>query len=299
MNLITEILTRKEFELQPPILIDVGASGELNSKWQEIAKFSICIAFDADSREFGFVEKETSKFKKLIIFNSILDESSNSKEKKFYLTSSPYCSSILDTDLTSLSDWLFKDLFLVEKIVDCKVTNLKEVMSELKISYIDWFKTDSQGIDLRLFKSLGDEICKKVLAVEFEPGIIDAYKTEDKFWHVLEYMEGKPFWMDEMKVQGTQRLSAELAKKEFPTINVHNGWEYMKQSPCWVEISYTNTFTSIDEFSLRDILLGIAISISKEQYGFAFEIAHKASEIYSDNFLNYLKKRIKDIILKV
>lgn len=297
MSLIIEIMTRNEFELQPPVLIDIGASGELNSGWKEIAKFSICIAFDADDREFSFVEKETDKFKKLIIFNSIVDDSTSADQKKFYLTSSPYCSSILDTDLNSLSNWIFKDLFLVEKIVPMKATNLKDVMNQLKISYIDWFKTDSQGIDLRLFKSLGNEISQKVLSIEFEPGIIDAYKTEDKFWHILQYMEGKPFWMDEMKVRGTQRISSELAKKEFPSINVHNSGEYIKQSPCWVEISYSNTFEYGDKFSKRDYLLGIAISISKEQWGFAFELATKAFTFFSDKFFEYLKDNIKEIIL--
>ena len=66
-------------------------------------------------------------------------------------------------------------------------------MKILKINKIDWFKTDSQGIDLRLFKSLNIEIQNKVIVAEFEPGIIDAYKNEDKLYRLVGYMSNQEF----------------------------------------------------------------------------------------------------------
>jgi len=44
----------------------------LNPVWEKIAPFSICIAFDADKREFDYIENANSVFKKQYIFNKIV-----------------------------------------------------------------------------------------------------------------------------------------------------------------------------------------------------------------------------------
>ena len=60
MNLIEEILNKEELIKQPPILIDIGASGEINENWKLLAKYSICLAFDPDNRDIDYIEKEKS-----------------------------------------------------------------------------------------------------------------------------------------------------------------------------------------------------------------------------------------------
>ena len=44
----------------------------------------------------------------------------------------------------------------------------------MALDYIDWYKSDSQGTDLRIFDTLLDVVKDRVLAVDFEPGILDA-----------------------------------------------------------------------------------------------------------------------------
>lgn len=68
---------------------------------------------------------------------------------------------------------------------------MKDVLKSINIDYIDWFKTDTQGTDLRIFASLGDELINKILVAEFEPGIIDAYKGEDKLYKIMEFFDKK------------------------------------------------------------------------------------------------------------
>ena len=60
MKIIQAVLSSSHFENKPPVLIDIGASGEINKKWRPIAPYSICIAFDADDREFNVSEKQAS-----------------------------------------------------------------------------------------------------------------------------------------------------------------------------------------------------------------------------------------------
>ena len=145
----------------------------------------------------------------MLIYNCIVT-ASDIGETDFYLTKSPYCSSLLQPDEVALKDWAFAEKFEVEKKVKIKTRSLISVLNEAKIDYIDWFKTDSQGTDLRLFTSLPEQIRKKVLAAEFEPGILDSYHGEDKLFRLMEFMSGNIFWMSKIDVKGTQRISPEL-----------------------------------------------------------------------------------------
>ena len=71
-RMIDKILSRPEFQTEPPVLVDIGASGQLHGRWKAFAKYAVCIAFDADDRDFGYVESESSHFRKLYTFNNIV-----------------------------------------------------------------------------------------------------------------------------------------------------------------------------------------------------------------------------------
>jgi hypothetical protein len=117
--MIDMVLQRQEFIEAPPVLLDIGASGAIHRKWRTIAKYSIGIAFDADVREMNYAIKESSGYKKLYLFNRLVTDSPSS-ETDFYLTRSPYCSSLLRPDEKSIANWAFADLFEVEKTVKLK-----------------------------------------------------------------------------------------------------------------------------------------------------------------------------------
>jgi FkbM family methyltransferase len=287
MNLFERILTTKEFVEKPPVLIDIGASGQIHKSWNKIRKHSICIAFEADEREFSFVKEETSKFKKLLIYNCIVTDSEKG-EVNFYLTKSPYCSSLLQPDDQLLKDWVFSEKFQVEKKIKMKTRSLASILKEAKIDYVDWFKTDSQGTDLRLFASLSEQIRNKVLVAEFEPGILDSYHGEDKLFRLMEFMEGKTFWMSEIEVKGTQRISSEMmnttsGKNLLKKIIQHS----MKISPGWAEVKYFNTFKG--NLDKREFLLGWIFAIINKQHGFALAIANKGLQQFKDQIFEEMK----------
>ena len=64
--MIDKILSRPEFQTEPPVLVDIGASGQLHGRWKAFAKYAVCIAFDADDRDFGYVESESGHFRKAV-----------------------------------------------------------------------------------------------------------------------------------------------------------------------------------------------------------------------------------------
>jgi Methyltransferase FkbM domain len=289
MNIFERILNREEFKERPPVLFDIGAAGEINKKWKEIARYSICIAFDADEREMGYTKKESSGYRQLFIYHCIATDEKSGQET-FFLTKSPQCSSRLLPMQKSLDNWSFAELFHVEKKVMLKTVDLATVLKELNIKKVDWFKTDSQGTDLRLFKSLGDEIVKKTLVAEFEPGIIDAYQGEDKLWSLMAYMDKMPFWMNAIDIKGSQRVSIEIARNKLTKFDRSLARFILTTSPGWGEVSYLHMFPQdVSYLDKRDYLLGWVFTMIEHQHGFALEIAEKGYHLFQDVIFHELE----------
>lgn len=289
MSLIDKVLSREEFRLMPPVLVDIGASGEVHAKWRKIARHAVCISFDADEREIGYLVHTAKTFKKQIVYNCIVTEK-KSEAMDFYLTRSPFCSSTLAPDIEKLSDYAFVDKFEVDKKVQLKTIDLPTVIKEHNLTKIDWFKTDSQGTDLRLFKSIGEEMINRVIVAEFEPGFIDAYKGEDKLYMLLAYMDKKNFWLADMKVLGSQRINRETKNVKLGSIPARLMKAVLRNSPGWAEVVYFNSFTDEDLFDKRDYLLAWVFAVIQKRYGFAMDIAMKGKRKFNDVVFSEMEK---------
>ncbi len=304
-KLIKKILGSEIFIEKPPVLIDIGASGKLKKEWKELSEYSIGIAFDADERDFQYIDKEQQRWKKLVAFNCLVTDD-HPGEKDFYLTAFPYCSSLLPPLEESLQQYAFSPLFKVVETRKVTTITLTEALNKEGINYVDWFKTDSQGIDLRLFKSLG-EISEKVLIAEFEPGLIDAYQGEDKLSDLLLFMENKHFWIGEMDVRGSQRISLQTLKDKLKPFQQKQVRYFIKSSPGWVSVSFYNNLPDRLHFGQRDILLLCVFSLIRKQYGFVLDLLERYRDMIdpgiSQDIENYLRNRFRksyfDFILDI
>lgn len=287
-KLIYKILNYPELKVKPPILVDIGASERIHSKWKRIAEYSICLAFDADNRDFQFVEKEHSRFKKLFVYNCIaLDRDVNKAD--FFLTKSPYCSSTLKPNLARLKPYIHSSLFEVEKKVELNAIHIQKALDNAKLDYVDWFKSDSQGIDLRLFKSLDEKIKSKVLVAEFEPGLVDAYSGEDKLYSVLKELNDSGFWLSDIQIKGVARLPKELLDSEFKGETFRKLIkESLKKAPGWGEMTFINSFDN-SELSIREYLLGWLFCTLEGHHSFAFVLAKDGFEKFNLDIFIELK----------
>jgi len=274
MKMIDRILQSDYFIDQPPVLIDIGASGEINAKWKKIAPYCICLAYDADDREFHVTEETNKAFKKLITFNRIVTASAM-EGADFYLTASPYCSSLLSPNQEKLAPWIFSPLFLVERVTRMPSVTIESSLQRANINYIDWFKTDTQGTDLRLFTSLPSHLQSGILAAEFEPGIIDAYDQEDKLYAVMQEMHKRAYWLSSMEVKGVQRLHIDYAKQ----FGSFMGKRAIRRTPGWAEVTYLG---QPKMRSCRQLLLLFVFALIEKQYGFALEITDFAVKQFSE-----------------
>ena len=278
-------MTHSSLLSSPPVLVDIGASGTIHKKWNPIAKYAICIAFDADSRDFEICESEDKGWRKLYSMNRLV-ASEAAEEMDFYLTHSPHCSSSLAPDQKALEPWAFSPLFEVDKVVKLPAVDLHSVLEKIGITYIDWYKTDSQGTDLRIFDALPKSIIRKIISADFEPGIIDAYMGEDKLHQLMAYMDKQPFWVSHMEVKGSQRIDQDdlqnlnYLKRRFIS-------SFLKTAPGWCEISYINKLSD-KEMTCREYLLGWVFATMKGEHGFAIQAAKDGAIKFEEPLFNEL-----------
>jgi hypothetical protein len=282
-----------------PVLIDVGASGTTPEIWDSIAKHSIYVGFDPDLRDIQELSDE--QFHKAVIVNEAIISQQESKEVLFYLTKSPYCSSVLKPDSKSLADFIFSDYFIVDRETVVRATTLNSVIARLSLKGVDWLKTDSQGTDLGIFNSLSDKR-SQVLAVDIEPGLIDAYIDEDLFVDAHKDLVRQGFWLSNLNVCGEVRLNKSILEnltKIDSDLSLELITSYHKKSPCWCEARYFRTIDWLAQgtFAQRDYVLLWVFSLLDRQFGFAIELAFEYERIFgSDKFSQLM---IDEAILQV
>jgi FkbM family methyltransferase len=291
--MIAELLQRPEFEDNPPVLLDIGAAGHLPTVWKEIAPYSICIAFDGDDREFDYIENKRKQYRKLIIVNKIVSVSG--EDIDFYLTTFPQCSSTLMPDTKNLSNYAFAPFFDVQRTVKLPSVTLQTVLAENSIEYIDWFKTDTQGTDLRVIESLDTKLVNNVLAYDLEPGIIDAYEGEDKLYDVLKFFNKNDFFVLDASIKGSHRINLDSIKNRLTDEMIKNISQVLPQTPDWCEVCFFNSFEN-PNLPMRSYILGWIFATIKKQHGLAFEIAGKGYKKFNDAiFSNLMENAISTI----
>jgi len=272
VRVVDRILRLPELEAAPPVLIDIGAAQGMHPRWRRIAKYSVCVAFEADERELESVTSSAAGFRRLTTYNCIAAERP-SEAGPFYLTASPFCSSRLRPRLDALGHYAFAPLFSVERTLEVRAQDVASALAQLELARVDWLKIDSQGTDLRLFRSLGPELARRVLVVELEPGIIDAYEGEDRLEDVLAEMHTRGFWVSDLTVRGSTRVDSELARRALGERATRYLDACHRTAPGWVEIEYFNDFADDEAFGRRELLLGCAFALLRGHHAFALELA--------------------------
>lgn len=282
-----------------PVLVDIGASGAPPKAWDPISRHSIYVGFDPDRRELHDVSE--GQYARSIIINEAVTSASNQNLVHFYLTQSPYCSSTLPPDTAALADYLFSDLFVVEREVFVPASPLNVVIERLELQGVDWFKTDSQGTDLRLFKSLKDNLRERVLAIDIEPGLIDAYQGEDLFVDAHRELLHQGFWLSSLDVKGTvrmQRTTLQAMTSHRPELKDTDIYQSVRPSPGWCEARYLRTIESLAERNaeMRDYALLWVFAMIERQWGFALDIAHAYELLFARDSVSSL---LHDLPLKI
>ncbi len=262
-----------------PVLCDIGASGGPPDIWKPIAPLSTYVGFDPDLRDLQ--ETFGGEYGRSVIINQAVTTDPAKDETTFFLTHSPYCSSTLEPDARSLSNYLFANLFAVEQRTLAAATTLGKVLERLSLDRIDWMKIDSQGTDLRIFESLDSAARSRLLALDVEPGLIDAYRGEDLFVDTHRSLTGQGFWLADLNIGSTVRMSTKTFRKaalfEGRGIEEERARQVLlsslKESPGWCEARYLRTIDSLNENpNNQDFTLAWVFAMLDDQLGFALDL---------------------------
>lgn len=265
-----------------PVLADIGSSGISHKIWEPIASESLLIGFDPDTRN---PNKTFGKgYSRNILVNKAVSPDDMVDTINFVLTEYPSCSSTLEPDMESLSSFSFRDYFRPVSRVDVAATSINRVMGDEGLEAIHWIKLDSQGIDLRLLKSIQDKYFDRLLAVDIEPGLVRAYQEEDLFTNCHSWLIEHGFWMSRLEYQAYPKIRpdtlAEMAQRKGldPQVMMRR----LPKAPTAVEGRYLREINWLAK-SGRDgralILAGI-FGLLDGQNGYAYDVA----SLYIDRF---------------
>ena len=292
MKLLDRIFSEPELVAQPPVLVDVGAAGGVTPVWRTIARYAVGVGFEPDARDAGKLTEANRAYRRWEYCAGLVAPSvEGGSEKKFYLTKSPHCSSLLPPRHDRLQDWAFAGLFEVQKIGTVPAVTLHGGLSGLGLTGIDWLKCDTQGLDLSIFLSLPETWRRRVLAVEFEPGLIDAYEGEDKFWRTLQAMDTEPFWLCDLEVCKTPRGNPPALREEL------GGWvdKWLSRlapgAPGWVNARYLRSPGGVGgELDRRGLLLAWVFADLLDQPAHALMVAREGRARYGGGLFDELAR---------
>jgi hypothetical protein len=274
MSLIDRILQEPEFRARPPVFVDVGAAGGMHPAWRKLARFAVGIGFEPDAREAPEVGPETSRFARWIFCTGLaVPAATPDGRQEFFLTQSPQCSSTLRPRAGALDAWVMADFFAVTEVRSVEAVTLPAALAAHGIDRIDWLKCDTQGLDLALYQSL-PPWRRRMLAVEFEPGIVDAYEGEERLPAVLEAMRGEPVWLAALGIGHAARGRASLLRDQLGVGALVWVRRLGPAAPAWANVRYLRDFSSdADDLGRREWLLGWVITTVSGQPGEALAIA--------------------------
>ncbi len=267
-----------------PILVDLGASGETLHHWQPIAGCAVVVGFDPDSREM-FVD--TGGFSRRHVVPKAVT-ADGAQNVKFFLTRSPFCSSVLEPDRKALGFYLMSDLFDIVSTVEVPACSLMDALTSLEIDRIDWFKADTQGTDLRIFQSLSEEMRRAVMAVDVEPGLVNFYRNEDLFAETHAQMLDAGFWISRLQVKGSVRMSSDSLSDLDPDLASETAVQSafgIRESPAWCEARYLRTLDSLEEADRRSWILSWVFAMLDGQPGHAMDVARAFGRRFDDREL--------------
>lgn len=293
MSLIDRIFQEPELQAAPPVLVDVGAAGGVTPIWRSIARYSIGVGFEPDARDAGKLSEASRAFGRWIYCEGLVAPSvEGGKHKPFHLTKSPHCSSLLKPRNDLLQDWLFADFFAVQDTTQIPAVTLPAALEANGLQRVDWLKCDTQGQDLSIFLSLPEAWRRRMLAVEFEPGLIDAYEGEDKFWHTLKAMDSEPFWICDLQVCGTQRGNAELFRRTLGPKATRWVSKLAPAAPGWVNVRYLRSVTvDAGQLDRRGLLLGWVFADLLGQHGHGLMVAHEGTNRFGGDLFAQMAAR--------
>ena len=213
-------------------LLDIGAAGGIQSRWEKVSKYLNYIGVEPDPRSNKGLE-HNNKFKNTKILNTFAW--SEEKEIEFNLCKKPMVSSAYKPNRELLDQFSNADRF---DIVKKELLQAKPLFKDKGCQKIDFIKLDIQGGELNALKGL-EESLNNCLGMEIEVEFSEIYKSQPLFGDIHNFLESKGFYFfDFINLNRWERNSYNdfgrciwgdgLWMKELKTFNTSDTETYLK-----------------------------------------------------------------------
>ncbi|MFC1577261.1 FkbM family methyltransferase, partial [Candidatus Omnitrophota bacterium] len=148
MNIFIDDCFNKYFEKHPIKLIDVGASGGIQSNWKKAERYLSLIGFEPDKRSFSELKKAATA-KKVYLDKALYKD----KEKiDFHFTRVKTASSIFAPRQGFLRQFPESERFETQDVLKVEADRLDSQLTERGIGDIDFIKLDTNGSELYILE---------------------------------------------------------------------------------------------------------------------------------------------------
>jgi len=209
-NIFVDRSFEEVYAKYPVVLVDVGASGGLNRRWERVRKFLRVVGFEPDGRAFAELGKKGNAGQKFI--NAALHHSDGTI--RLHLTRNHECSSILAPNTAFLGQFPDPGRFDVVGGVDLKATRLtRGVLRKEGIDDVDFLKVDTQGSEYYILQGAKDLLNECIFGVEVEVEFSPIYEKQPLFSDVDVLLRGSGFSLFDLKRYFWRRGKGECSRQ--------------------------------------------------------------------------------------
>jgi FkbM family methyltransferase len=169
------------------VLVDIGARGGVEPRWQPFADALHVVAIDADE------SAEVPDFHGVAHFERIRASVGPSEGAvEFYVTRSVGASSILRPNREFLAQFPEPERFDVVEVTTVQSRPLDALVRERRLHSVDFIKLDTQGSELSILRG-ADEALASVVGIEVEVEFAPLYEGQPLFGEIDEFLRARGF----------------------------------------------------------------------------------------------------------
>lgn len=244
------------YQVQSIDFVDIGCSGSLEEKWEQLFPLLSYTGFDPNAEECDRLSSLPHPYKTAKYLPYAI--AGEQGKKTIYLTERIGCSSLLPPNHTWLNRFSYHDLFKETGTDSVVCTTLNALTCEQGLK-ADIIKIDTQGLELPILQA-GDLVLKNAFCVETETGFLENYIGETTYAQIDEFLRSKGFLMFDMKIYKVGR---------------HNSLaEYGKHQPLWCEALWLFDYIGQEKKpTLEEALKSLVICKGMKCFDYGLELA--------------------------
>lgn len=162
-------------------LVDVGAAGGIEKRWQSVTEDLNYHGFEPDERSFKNLNSHTNaKSSKIFPFALWSEE----KEISVLLCKDPQCSSVYEPNRPFLDRFPVSERFDITDVFKCNAKRLDQI----GLRGAHFIKIDIQGGELEVLKG-AEGILDQSLGLEIEVEFLEMYKSQPLFGEIVKFLD--------------------------------------------------------------------------------------------------------------